>query len=376
MRKMGDMEQRVRAKHTQIEGMCMVRTDGRAIGTLRASGDPDQQTLVSEYEIFRGDLSRIIHDMSVETGNVEYVFGEQIASMSHSTLGEGQDSGPITVEFANGKLPKAQYDLVVACDGSASRTRAMGLGCAARDYVHSTNGWAAYFSIPKEMMDYGKNIAHGYSAPGSRALFVGADPTGGSRAVMMCFNPSTVQPFREALKGGDANLKRFLAKLYSGTGYMSEDVIEGLMNTKDLYASEIVQVKSPALSKGRFVMVGDAGYAPGLNGTGTTLAMTGGYILAGEIARHRGDLSAALRGYEVQMRPLITDMQQTPRFLTAIMAPQSAWALAVRNAAFTVIANVASWVAWTGIFAYAQGLFASAFASGEKYKLPEYEWER
>jgi len=64
-----------------MEGMSFVRDDGRPYGTIRATGNPDQQSLVSEYEIFRGHLAQVLFDLSKDNENVQYVFGEQIASM-------------------------------------------------------------------------------------------------------------------------------------------------------------------------------------------------------------------------------------------------------------------------------------------------------
>lgn len=69
-----------------------------------------------------------------------------------------------------------------------------------------------------------------------------------------------------------------------------------IMESNNFYADEMVHVKVPTLHKGRFVHVGDAGYAPGPTGTGPTLAMTGAYVLAGEICKYKGGLAAGLRG--------------------------------------------------------------------------------
>lgn len=133
MRKMQGREKAVRAKTIPMEGISLIRDDGRSYGTIRATGNPDQQSLVSEYEILRGDLARFIFDMTNHE-NVNYVFGEQVVSIQQHE----QEYGPVTVEFMNG-LPTSQYDLVVACDGSASRTRAIGLGCGVRDHIEPVN---------------------------------------------------------------------------------------------------------------------------------------------------------------------------------------------------------------------------------------------
>src|SRR5271155_5672190 len=52
MRKMPGMEAAVRAKMTQMEGISIVRENGRPYGTIKATGNPEQQSLVSEYKIF------------------------------------------------------------------------------------------------------------------------------------------------------------------------------------------------------------------------------------------------------------------------------------------------------------------------------------
>ena len=64
MRKIPAMEAAVRAKITPIEGMSFVREDGRPYGTIKATGNPEQQSLLSEYEIFRGDLAQVLFDLS------------------------------------------------------------------------------------------------------------------------------------------------------------------------------------------------------------------------------------------------------------------------------------------------------------------------
>ena len=366
MRKILGMEAAVRAKTTQMEGISFVRSNGRPFGTIRATNDPDQQSLVSEYEIFRGDLAQILFDMTKDNENIKYVFGEQVASMQRNK----EDDGPITVEFANG-LPTSEYDLVVACDGATSRTRAMGLGCGVRDHIKPTNCWAAYFSIQQDILN-GSKVGQSYSAPGGRFFGVGPDPSGVNRVNLMGINPrddrDATLPFREAMKQGDDALKRFVAGHYKGAGWRTDEVLDGMIKSTDFYASEVVQVKLPSIYKGRFALVGDAGYAPGFTGGGTSLALAGAYLLAGEVGcRHKGDLAAGLRGYEEVMRPIIDELQKTPPFMPAIMSPQTAWGIWLRN-------NIFAFIAWTRILEFVQRFFAGAFASTDKYPLPDYKW--
>ncbi|KAL8690595.1 MAG: hypothetical protein Q9218_003999 [Villophora microphyllina] len=364
MRKIPGMEAAVRAKTTQIEGLSFLRDDGHVYGTIRATGNPDQQSLLSEYEIFRGDLAQILFDLSKNDENVQYVFGEQVASMQQT-----EDDGPVKVEFANG-FPTSEYDLIVACDGATSRTRAMGFGGNVRDHIDPVNSWAAFFSIKEDLIN-GSKLGHGYTAPGGRFLAIGSDPAGGNRVTLMGIHPrdkrDVTLPFREAMKQGEEPLKRFIAQHYEGAGWKTEEAMAAMMNSSDFYANEMVQVKVPSLFKGRFVLVGDAGYAPGPTGTGTTLAMTGAYLLAGEVCKHKDDLAAGLKGYEERMRPIIKDMQTIPPLVLGIIAPQTAWGIWLRN-------NIFAFIAWTNILEYAQKFFMGSAAATDKYGLPDYAW--
>lgn len=365
MKKMGGMEAAVRAKLTPVDGLCFVDTKGRPFFTVTPTGNPDEQSLVSEYEIYRGDLSKILYDMTKDNKNIDYIFGEQVASLQQN---EKDETSPITVEFANGS-PTSEYDLVVACDGATSRTRAMGFGCGIRDHMKPTNCWAAYFNMKEDLLN-GSKMGTAHTAVGGRFFAIGSDPAGGSRGVIMGMSPknrpeNAIQ-FREAMKKGVDSIKHFITEHYRGAGWKIDELLQCMANTEDFYANEIVDIKAPTLSKGRFVLVGDAGYA-GNAGTGTSLAMLGGYLLAGEILKNRGNLSAGLKGYERVIRPIFEDMQKVPSFLPSILAPQTAFGLWLRNSIF-------AFISWTGILGFVQKYFAPAFASRDKYTIPDYEW--
>lgn len=359
------MEEAVRARIVPLEGLSFVRSDGRPYGILRASGNPDQQTVISEYEIYRDDLARVLFDMTKGNEKIKYIFGEQIASMGEV----GKNDHSIRVDFEAG-TPSADFDLVVACDGATSRTRAMGLGCKVRDYTESSNSWAAYFSISRDMLD-GSRIGQGFNAPRGRFISIEPDPSGRTRVSLMAMNPRSdadeIVSFRQASKRGEEHLKRHVAERFRGAGWRLDEIMQGMMVSQDFYASEILQVKTPSLYRGRFVMVGDAGYAPGPTGGGTTLAMAGAYVLAGEIYKHAGDVEAGLRGYGETMRPLITDLQKIPPFASTFLAPQTAWGIWIRNQIF-------AFITWSGIVEVVSKYFANSFASTDKFPLPDYGW--
>lgn len=94
---------------------------------------------------------------------------------------------------------------------------------------------------------------------------------------------------------------------------------------EDFYCESPGLVKLERWSRGRVVLVGDAAHCPSPNtGMGTTSAVVGAYILAGEIGKHcvRGDsrdpgngneregLAKALEAYEEKFRPFMSQVQE------------------------------------------------------------------
>ncbi|ORX37086.1 hypothetical protein BD324DRAFT_650701 [Kockovaella imperatae] len=374
MRKMHGMEERVRAQSTQEEGVSFIRPDGRPYGVIRMTGNPDRQSLISEYEIYRGDLSKILVDLPEQKSSIDYIFGEEVASIRY----EG-DKAPVTVEFKNGTA-RSEFDLVIGCDGSFSRTRAMALGCGVRDHVIPTRSWAAYYSIPKDLCN-GSKIGVGISAVGGRTISIGSDRFTESTRVALFANPPSspssssssaqdpMRAFREALSEGQDHVKLHIANRFRGMGWITDELLQGMMDSKDFYASEIVQVKAPSIFDRRVVLVGDAGYAAGPTGGGTSLALTGAYVLAGSLFKYPGDIDAALAEYEQVMRPIITELQKIPPFVNTIMAPQTAWGIWLRNHLFALIA-------WTGVAEFLGTYFAAGFSDSKKFPLPDYDWDR
>lgn len=365
MRKIPGMEAAVRAKTVPQDAIQFVTNKGKPYATMKPTGDANQQNLISEYEIFRDDLSRILYDLTRENPNVRYVFGEQVAAIHHA------EKGKATVEFQEGKLPREEYDLVVACDGATSRTRALGFDTTVRTHIRSLNMWSAYASVPTDFLA-GSKTATMHGSLGGRGVAFGPDFGGGNRVCALAVLPQNdadaTVPFRTAQKQGDDALRQYVGQNFANVGWeTAREVVRALTAAPDFYASENVQVKLPALSRGRFTLVGDAGYAAGPTGGGTTLAMTGGYVLAGELLRHAGDIEAGLRAYEATMRPIIEDMQKIPPGVPAAIAPQTWWGMAIRDA-------VLVGVTWgNSMFGWMLKYFASSFA-GDKYNLREYEW--
>lgn len=376
MRKIPNFETAVRAHLAPLTGLGFVYPDGTPVGVMKQTGDAEQQSLVSEYEIFRGDLSRLLYDLTKDHPRVEYVFDEQVSMIEQPAYDadeQGEKSQPIHVTFANGKAP-ASYDLVVACDGANSRTRALGFNCGVRDHILPVGAWCAYFDTRRDLLN-GSTIGVAHSAPGGRALTIGPKSKTSNIAVSMNSAPSIDHPdmlaFRTASAAGNDAVKQLVAERCADMGWRADEILAEMRAASDqeFYASEWCQVKVPSLYNGRFVLAGDAGHAAGPTGAGTSLAMTAGYILAGELLRHKGDIGSGLRAYDDRMRPLLKDGQTIPPGVLSFMTPQTMWGIWLRNQIFKTVCFA---MQFSPVFGWLSA-WSPSFGK-DKSALPEYEW--
>ena len=138
----------------------------------------------------------------------------------------------------------------------------------------------------------------------------------------------------EALREGHESYMKLMEELFEGVGWLTQDVLSGMRETDDFYCSLFAQVRSPKLSNGRVVLLGDAGYAtPGM---GTSLAIMGGYVLAGELMNHPEDFSLSLKRYEELLQPFVKS-QQGGEGAMQFFLPQTQWGIAIRNALFRFV---------------------------------------
>src|SRR5262249_33947385 len=89
----------------------------------------------------------------------------------------------------------------------------------------------------------------------------------------------------------------------------------------DWYFDIAGQIDMAAWARGRVALVGDAAYcASPMSGQGSSLALIGAYVLAGELAAASGDHEAAFVEYDHLMRPFISVNQalgiQSAQFMT------------------------------------------------------------
>jgi 2-polyprenyl-6-methoxyphenol hydroxylase-like FAD-dependent oxidoreductase len=88
-------------------------------------------------------------------------------------------------------------------------------------------------------------------------------------------------------------------------------ILKYTKDSPDFYFDSINQIRMDLWSKGRVVLLGDAGYAVSLaTGQGTSVAMIAAYVLAGELAAHSDEPLAGLRSYEHELRDYVLQNQE------------------------------------------------------------------
>jgi 2-polyprenyl-6-methoxyphenol hydroxylase-like FAD-dependent oxidoreductase len=100
---------------------------------------------------------------------------------------------------------------------------------------------------------------------------------------------------------------------FTGAGWEVPALLAAMPQAPGFYFDELSQIVMPAWSTGRVALVGDAGYGvSAMSGRGTSQALLGAYVLAGELSI-RDDPATAFGGYERALRDYVAANQKTAR---------------------------------------------------------------
>ncbi|WP_231639149.1 tryptophan-rich sensory protein [Sphingomonas profundi] len=315
-----DLEQAALAQGTGEEGTAWVKDDGKVAAQFLAA-DTGADGPTAEMEILRGDLARLLYESARE--HATYRFGDSIARVEQA--GDGA-----TVTFASGTVER--YDAVIVAEGVGSTTRE--LVFPGENDPRWMDLTIAYFTIPRQADD--DRLWRWYNAPGGRSVSLRPDRHGTARAML-----SVQQP-----PGGEQDWdvdrqKAWLRERFADAGWQAGRVLEGLDSTDDFYFDVLRQVRLRRWSKGRVVLTGDAAWcATPIAGYGTTLAITGAYVLAQELIR-TADVRVALAAYERVMRPMVEDAQGVPKIAPRLANPHSKIGIRLLHGALSVASHPA-----------------------------------
>jgi 2-polyprenyl-6-methoxyphenol hydroxylase-like FAD-dependent oxidoreductase len=309
MKKMG-IEAAIRAKTIREPGTRLIDIQGQTKALFPVTDNAGmKQSFTTEYEIMRGDLVTILMGLTEKRKNVKHRFGTTVTSLTQDD--ESDPKGKVHVGFDDGH--KDDFDLVVAADGTGSRTRRLMLGPEAPDPRHFLGGYIGFFSTLAQPHD--SNFFTFCHLPGGRYIGTRKDKEEMTRVYMQTAVQSDALDAAHS-SGNLADLKTAWANIFSDGKWESERFMTALKTSPeadDLYSTPRQEVRLPvgSWSKGRVVAIGDAAHAQTANGFGTTWGLVGSYVLAGEIATlYKQDPSTAVvkgvKRYEEVFRPIAT----------------------------------------------------------------------
>jgi 2-polyprenyl-6-methoxyphenol hydroxylase-like FAD-dependent oxidoreductase len=318
----------VRRAHTGTRGMAYVDADNRRLAGMSADLLGDSGGAIAEVEILRSDLARIL---AGATRDVEYVFDDAITEIA-----QGEDG--VKVSFERGTA--RSFDLVVGADGLHSGVRALAFGPES-PLVRDLGGYVAIFTTASRLDLDGWELLH--SAPGRTAGLYPVRGTDEAKAMLYFASP----PLGYDRHDLDQQ-RRLVAEAFAGQAWEVPRLLEAMWQAPDFYFDRICQVHMDRWSRGRVALVGDAAYCPSpLAGVGTSLALVGAYVLAGELAAAGGDHRTAFARYERELRGYVERGQRLAKGNAAGLLPRSRAQIRVRNQLIRML----PYLPWRGLVA-------------------------
>jgi len=252
----------------------------------------------------RGDLAATIY-ATIEN-DVETIFDDSITAINEHAEG-------VSVSFAEAKT--RDFDLVIGADGLHSNVRRLTFGpesevehylgyrvaaCVVEGYRPRDDLVYVTYSLP------GQSVAR-FSLRGDRSLFL-----------FVFRSEHAGDP------GEPAARKALLRREFGDAGWECPHILAALDGVDDLYFDVVSQIRLDRWSRGRTALVGDAAACVSLlAGEGTGLAMTGAYVLAGELACAHGDYRRAFDAYEARLRRFVEGKQAAAQKFAPVFAPQT-----------------------------------------------------
>lgn len=308
-----DILPEIRQESTDMRVARFVDSTGRTF--VEMGSDTFGGRLDDDAEIMRGDLSDILY--AATRDETEYLFGDSITGLE-------DDGAGVTVTFD--RSPARRFDLVIGADGLRSAVRSLAFG-PSENYLtglgrRGRDVYIAIYTVPNWLGLDREELT--YPTVGRIAQLYSTRKSDRAHALFM-FDAEGVDLGRWSTP----RRKQLLLDTFESVGWMVPRMLGEVPDADDFYLDSVSQVRMDRWSTGRVALLGDAGYcASPSSGQGTSLALVGAYVFAGELASARADYAGAFASYERQMRTFVEKNQRFGQRAAAYQVPRSRWGLA------------------------------------------------
>jgi 2-polyprenyl-6-methoxyphenol hydroxylase-like FAD-dependent oxidoreductase len=244
---------------TGEEGVRIVDANNRIWAEYAADKTGKVETGTSDVEILRGRLAeiflakvkRVSKDVEARGGSaVEFIFDDSIRGLQ-------QDNNKVYVQLAKGG--QRTFDLVVGADGLHSKTRRLTWRQAQDECLRPLHMYGAFFSAEKQEGDgEWRSWFHG-----SGGVSVMLRPSGTKERstvlVLLADKSGSIAKETSDFEKDVSAQKRLVMEKLQGIVWREQRLKEAVEASNDFYFDVTAQVKLETWSKGRVVLLGDAG---------------------------------------------------------------------------------------------------------------------
>ncbi|GAA2779012.1 FAD-dependent monooxygenase [Saccharopolyspora taberi] len=302
----------IRECRTGMRGMTFVDAANRPL-TSSDMNTFDGRGNRRDVEVPRGDVARVLH--AATRDDVEYVFGDSITGIDQRADG-------VRVTFERGE-PR-DFDLVIGADGLHSRVRSLAFGPEERFRRH-LGYYVSIFTTENHLRLDHWTLLH--NAPGRLAGIYSARDRTRANAILGFASPE----FRFDHRDPDQQ-RAVLRSAFAGIGWEVPRLLDAADEAPDFYFDAVAQIHLDSWSRDRVALVGDAGYGPSpMSGQGTSLAVVGAYVLAGELKAAGGNHRIAFARYEELLRDFVARNQEIAGTGGKTLMPSSRAQIWLRN---------------------------------------------
>lgn len=255
------------------------------------------------------------------------------------------------VEFESGR--SEAFDAVVLANGLGSRTRSLVFETETVK-LEPVDACTAYFSTSPRPND--APWSHLWTTSQRRCIWLRPapaappEPSTTLACLLVAVDYSNQHTFANYRSLSTQDQKQAWEKLFRGSGWQTDRILEQMATAQDFYGQEMAQIKIGKGHRGRVAVVGHAASCPSpLSGIRTSSAVVGAYVLGQELAKVASSMdrlkddTKAFEGYDTIVRPYVEQKQNEviPPWLRRMVFPESAQEVKVLQ---TVVGGV-GWVA-------------------------------